>query len=162
MDTTFSVRPLELADVPTVLSIIRDVRCEYGLEARVSSLLEPSDLALYQTYSLPRARYFVAVCNGVVVGGAGIAPLEDQRSKVCELQRMYLRPLARRCGVGAALLSACISSAKERSFTHCYAETISEMVAALSFYEKYGFRRLSAPYGNTGHSHNDRWLLRSL
>lgn len=162
MDTTFSVRPLELADVPTVLSIIRNVRCEYGLEARVLSLLEPSDLALYQTYSLPRACYFVAVCNDTVIGGAGIAPLEDERSKVCELQRMYLRSTNRRCGAGAALLSACIGGAKARSFTHCYAETVSEMTAALSFYTKHGFRRLGAPYGNTGHSHNDCWLLRSL
>jgi putative acetyltransferase len=162
VNINFSVRSLIMADVPAILSIMREARREYGLEGRVASLLEPSDLALYQTYSFPRACYFVVVNSDLVVGGAGIAPLGEQAPSVCELQRMYLDPSFRRKGAGAALLDACIAGARERSFTHCYAETIAEMSGALKFYSKHGFQRLNAPYGNTGHSHNDCWLLRNL
>jgi putative acetyltransferase len=157
-----SVRPLEHADVPAILPIISGARREYGLEARVPSLLEAADLALIDTYARHRARYFVAVLDNVVVGGAGVAPLGDGESTVCELQRMYLQPLNRGQGAGTMLLSACLDAARELSFTHCYAETISEMAGAISFYERHGFQRLSAPYGNTGHGHNNCWLLRSI
>lgn len=75
---------------------------------------------------------------------------------------MYLYSTFRRKGVGATLLSACIAGARERSFTHRYAEIVSQMSAALMFYTKHGFRRLNAPFGNSGHSHNDCWLLRNL
>jgi putative acetyltransferase len=148
--------------VPVVLSVISDARREYGLATRVPSLLELADLALIETYARHRARYFVAVLDNVVVGGAGVAPLGSGESAVCELQRMYLNPLNRRQGVGRMLLAACIDAAKEFAFTHCYAETISEMTGAISFYELHGFQKLNAPYANTGHSHNDYWLLRDL
>jgi putative acetyltransferase len=156
------VRPLEPGDVAAVLSVIGGARREYGLESLVPSLLEPADLALIDTYARQRARYFVAVLDNVVIGGAGVAPLGEGESTVCELQRMYLQPLNRGQGVGTTLLTACLDAARALSFTHCYAETISEMTAAISFYERHGFQRLSAPYGDTGHEHNDCWLLRSL
>ena len=95
-----TIRPLERSDVPAMLAIIRDARAEYGLGTRVESLLEPADLALYDTYQRQRALYSVALLDGEVVGGAGVAPLAGADPLTCELQRMYLRRDARGRGIG--------------------------------------------------------------
>jgi putative acetyltransferase len=162
VNTPFLIRPLEIADVPAALAIICDGRRGYGLESRVAALLEPADVALHQTYKIPRSCYFVVLQHDAIVGGAGIAPLADSASELCELQRMYLRAAVRGCGIGSALLSRCLIAAQAFGFSHCYAETISEMRGALAFYMKHGFKRLSAPLGSSGHEHNDCWLLRPV
>jgi putative acetyltransferase len=72
---------------------------------------------------------------------------------------MYLRPANRGLGIGRLLLAACIQSAHRFKFARCYVETISEMTAAVAFYQQNGFRLLTAPLGRTGHSHADRWMM---
>jgi putative acetyltransferase len=153
------IRGLEAGDLCAILNIISDCRREYGLEGRVDSILDPADHAIHEIYHRERSGYFVAVFDGDIAGGGGIAPLGGADPKTCELQRMYLRPRYRNLGVGHALLAACIEQAGRYQFEYCYAETISEMVPAISFYERHGFRRLEAPVGSTGHHHNDRWLM---
>ena len=157
-----TIRPLERSDVPAMLGIIRDARAEYGLGTRVESLLEPADLALYDTYQRQRALYSVALLDGEVVGGAGVAPLAGADPLTCELQRMYLSREARGRGIGTRLLHACLEAAQRFWFVRCYAETIAEMDQALAFYSRHGFVTLPAALGHTGHGHNDRWLLREL
>jgi putative acetyltransferase len=156
------IRLIEPADVPAMLTIIAQSRAEYGLADRVAELLEPADRALYATYQRQRSLYFVAVMDGVVVGGAGIAPLNGADPLTCELQRMYLHRDARGRGIGAALLERCIKAARQFLYVRCYLETISQMQLALAFYARNGFRDLQGPVGETGHGHNDRWLMRPL
>ena len=155
-----TIRPLERSDVPAMLGIIRDARAEYGLETRVESLLEPADLALYDTYQRQRALYSVALLDGELAGGAGVAPLAGADPLTCELQRMYLRREVRGLGIGTKLMDACLDAARRFWFVRCYAETISEMGQALAFYSRHGFETLPGPLGQTGHPHSDRWLLR--
>jgi putative acetyltransferase len=155
-------RPLERRDVPAMLDIIRDARAQYGLATRVDSLLEPADLAIFDTYQQRRTLYFVALTDGEVVGGAGIAPLAGDDPLTCELQRMYLKPEARGQGVGTLLLDACLDAARRFWFVRCYAETISEMDRALRLYARNGFVNLPGALGSTGPAHNDRWLMRTL
>jgi putative acetyltransferase len=152
------IRPLEAADVSAILEIIGGCRREYGLEGRVESILERADYAIHDVYQRERSRYLVADVDGDIAGGGGIAPLAGDDQRICELQRMYLRPANRRVGLGHALLLACVEEAKRFQFESCYLETISEMTTALSFYERHGFRRLEAPIGWTGHGHNDCWM----
>ena len=159
--TRLTIRPLERSDVPAMLAIIRDARAEYGLAERVESLLEPADLALYDTYQRQRSLYSVALLDGVVVGGAGVAPLAGADPLTCELQRMYLGRQVRGLGIGTSLMNTCLDAARRFWFVRCYAETISQMERALAFYSRHGFATLSAPLGRTGHGHSDRWLLRS-
>jgi putative acetyltransferase len=156
------IRPLEPADVPALLQIIADARREYGIADRGVELLEPADRELYATYQRQRTLYFVALRGGEVVGGAGVAPLSATDPLTCELQRMYLRADARGQGVGEALLQRVLVAARQFLYVRCYLETIAQMTPALRFYAKHGFRELPAPLGQTGHAHNDRWLLKPL
>ena len=156
------IRLLEPADVPALLTIIADSRAEYGMADRVAELLEPADRALYATYQRQRSLYFVAVTDGQIVGGSGIAPLAGADPLTCELQRMYLRRDARGRGIGSGLLENCLKAARQFWYVRCYLETINEMRGALGFYGRNGFRDLESPLGQTGHAHNDRWMLRAL
>ena len=158
----FEIRELAIPDVAAVLDIIGAARDEFGLAARVTALLEPSDYTLFDVYRKPRSAYFVAEAGNQVVGGAGISPLTGGDRETCELQRMYLRPEQRGTGIGRALLDACLGAARVFGFKQCYAETIAEMTSAIAFYERNGFRRLARHLGQTGHSHNDCWLMLSL
>ena len=94
--------------------------------------------------------------------GAGIAPAFGADEETCELQRMYLSAHHRRRGVGQLLLNQCLHQAKSLQFRRCYAETVSEMQAAIRFYQANGFQRLDAPLGSSGHEHNDCWLILDL
>jgi len=156
------IRPIERADVPALLDIIASSRGEYGIADRGVELLEPADRALYDTYQRQRTLYFVALLDGEIVGGAGVAPLAGADPLTCELQRMYLRRDARGRGIGDALLNRCLAAAKQFLYVRCYLETVEQMQAALEFYGRHGFRDLEAPIGRTGHPHNDRWMVRPL
>jgi putative acetyltransferase len=156
------IRPIEPTDVPALLTIIANTRGEYGIAEHGVELLEPADHALYENYQRQRTLYFVALLDGEVVGGAGVAPLAGADPLTCELQRMYLRTDARGRGIGDALLERCLAAAKQFLYVRCYLETVTQMQAALEFYGRHGFRNLQGPLGRTGHEHNDRWMLRGL
>jgi putative acetyltransferase len=160
--TELQIRPIEPADVPALLTIIADSRREYGLAERGVELLDAADRELYDAYQRQRTLYFVAVRDGEVVGGAGVAPLTAADPLTCELQRMYLRPDARGRGIGDALLEHCLGAARQFLYVRCYLETVTQMHAALEFYGRHGFRDLQKPLGQTGHEHNDRWMMRTL
>lgn len=161
-DKRLTLRRLEAPDVHVVLDVIDSCRREYGLEDRVSAILEPADRNLYETYADRRSAYFVASVDGEVVGGAGISRLAGTDGSICELQRMYLRRGRRGEGIGHALLQHCVQAARHFGYGQCYAETIAGMETAIALYESHGFRHLQAPLGVTGHGHNDRWLLLGL
>jgi GNAT superfamily N-acetyltransferase len=105
------IRRLEAEDVSAILEIISACRREYGLESRVDSILEPTAYGILEVYRRERSRYFVAVIDGHIAGGGGIAPLGGANPQTCELQRMYLRPENRHLRVGHALFAACIEQA---------------------------------------------------
>ncbi|HEY5240755.1 MAG TPA: GNAT family N-acetyltransferase, partial [Polyangiaceae bacterium] len=79
-----------------------------------------------------------------------------------ELRKMYLLPAARGLGAGKALLARCIEEARERGCRWMYLETLTAMEAAQRLYEGFGFRRLGAPMGATGHFGCDRWYSLEL
>jgi putative acetyltransferase len=70
---------------------------------------------------------------------------------------MYFLPAARGLGAGKALLGRCIEEARGRGYGRMYLETLTGMEAAQRLYERFGFTRLTAPLGATGHFGCDRW-----
>lgn len=156
------IRLIEPADVPALLTIIADSRAEYGVAKSGVELLEPADRALYAIYQRQRSLYFVALSGGEIVGGAGVAPLAGADPLTCELQRMYLRRDVRGRGIGNALLEQCLKAARQFLYVRCYLETVTQMHEALEFYGRHGFRDLTSRLGQTGHEHNDRWMVRPL
>lgn len=75
---------------------------------------------------------------------------------------MYLKAEARGIGLGKTLIEKSIGFAKAAGYTSVYIESMPELKKALDVYEKFGFRYLNAPLGNSGHSGCSLWMMLDL
>ena len=55
---------------------------------------------------------------------------------------MYVRPSARRAGVGSALLQALLDQAERVGYGRVRLDTAPELHAAIAMYERFGFTRI--------------------
>jgi putative acetyltransferase len=162
MSNVFLIRPIEPRDDAAVAAIIRAVMPEFGAGGAGFAIHDAEVDSMCAAYAKPRSAYFVVELDGKVVGGGGVAPLENGEADVCELRKMYFLPQARGLGAGSAMIKRCLDSAREFGFRRCYLETLTGMDAAQALYRKHGFTTLCAPMGNTGHHGCDRWFIRAL
>jgi len=161
-DATIAIRPIRAADDTAIASIIRTVMPEFGAVGSGFAINDPEVDWMTRAYSQPRCAYFVVEQDGVVVGGAGVAPLAGGDGDTCELRKMYFLPQARGRGAGAATMRRCLQAARESGFKQCYLETLGGMDAAMKLYERSGFRRIDAPMGDTGHGSCNTFYLLTL
>lgn len=162
MNDTFHIRPIEPRDNAAMAAIIRSVMPEFGADGPGFAIHDVEVDTMYETYAQPRSSYFVVERDCVVVGGGGVAPLENAEPDVCELRKMYFLPQARGIGAGAAMMQRCLDAARTYGFARCYLETLTGMDAAQALYKRSGFTPLCAPMGGTGHFSCDRFFIRDL
>ncbi len=160
--TDYVIRPIEACDDPAVANIIRSVMPEFGADGPGFAIHDAEVDRMSESYARPRSAYFVVECDGVVVGGGGIAPLEGGSEDVCELRKMYFLPEARGIGAGSEMMARCLDAARAHGFRRCYLETLSGMDAAQTLYRRHGFTVLDAPMGGTGHFSCDKFFIRDL
>jgi putative acetyltransferase len=163
MDPLLTIRPIVAGDDAAVAAIIRSVMPEFGAKGPGFAINDPEVDHMSAAYARPRAAFFVVTDDGGrVIGGGGVAPLENGDDKTCELRKMYFLPEARGRGAGAALLQRCLVAARSFGFATCYLETLARMDAARKLYARFGFRPLCAPMGNTGHFSCDSYYALDL
>lgn len=162
MSNAFTIRPIETRDDDAVAHVIRTVMPSFGADGPGFAIGDPEVDHMTAAYAQPRCAYFVVELDGRVAGGAGIAPLENGESDVCELRKMYFLPEARGIGAGTAMMQRCLDAAREAGFGRCYLETLTGMDGAQALYLRSGFARLCAPMGGTGHFSCDRFFLLDL
>ncbi|ART80855.1 GNAT family N-acetyltransferase [Oceanisphaera avium] len=158
----YFLRALREADNAALAQVIRAVSAEYGLSAEKGySVADPSLDRLSELYLAPAAQYWLVINkSGIIVGGAGFAPLIGEPT-VCELQKMYLLNEARGLGLGKRLAQGVLAKAKERGYQCCYLETTAILPEALHLYQKLGFRPCPR-LGNTGHDDCEITLMLKL
>ena len=162
MSQTFLIRPIEARDDAAVAAIIRAVMPEFGADGPGFAIHDAEVDAMHAAYARPRSAYFVVEANGQVIGGGGVAPLENGDEDVCELRKMYFLPAARGIGAGSAMMERCLEAARAHGFRRCYLETLTGMDAAQALYRRSGFTPLCAPMGGTGHFSCDQFFIREL
>ena len=162
MDPTLAIRPIRASDDAAVAAIIRTVMPEFGAEGPGFAILDPEVDHMSAAYARPRSAYFVVTDGDRLVGGGGVAPLENRDAGTCEQRKMCVLAEARGRGVGAALLSRCLDSARGFGFARCYLETLARMDAARKLYMRFGFKPLCAPLGRTGHFGCDSYYALDL
>jgi putative acetyltransferase len=157
-----SIREIQQKDNQTIGSIVQSVLMEMGAPKIGTAYSDPQLFSLFETYQTPKSVYYVVENEDKVIGGAGVALLENGDGTICELQKMYFLPEARGLGVGSQLMEMCLQSAQNFGFKQCYLETMPYMTNAQKLYKKYGFEYLCEPLGNTGHTSCPVWMIRSL
>lgn len=159
---TIVIREIEDKDNSKIAKAIRFVLIEMGVP-KVGTAYEDSALdCMTETYNYSKKAYFVVESNNEIIGGAGIAPLENYEGNVAELQKMYFMPEARGKGLGSEMMEKCLNFAKQAGYDQCYLETLPYMDDARKLYRKVGFEFIEEPMGNTGHYSCSVWMLKDL
>ncbi|WP_264875933.1 GNAT family N-acetyltransferase [Vibrio agarivorans] len=155
------IREITAQDNAKIAAIITQVGKEFGA---IGEGFGPSDdevPMMSEHYKFAeKSRYWVAVLNGKIVGGAGIAQFNDHG--VCELRKLFLLADARGRGIGNELVTQCLAFAKEVGYESCYLDTLANMTSAIALYEKMDFNHLVEPYAETIHGGCDIWMLKDL
>ena len=162
MDEQFQIREILPKDNSQLEAVVRKVFEDMNIPKEGTAYADPSLKDIYTAYQKPRATYFVVLINDEVIGGAGIAPLENFEGNVCELQKMYLLEVVRGKGIGTKLIAECLNRAKNFQFEGCYLETMPYMTAAQKLYKRNGFEYIDGPMGCTGHSACPVYMFKKL
>lgn len=181
------IRTIQPGDNAPLAFIVRAALTEFGAAKPGTVYFDPTTDHLYELFQAPGAAYFVAEAGGIaeeakglaeaneiaetkraaeadglILGGAGLFPSPGLPPGTCELVKMYLRPEARGLGLGGELIRRCITHAREAGYRSIYLETLPELGKAVTVYERFGFRYLDGPLGDTGHFGCDIWMLLEL
>lgn len=157
------IRPIEPADNKAIASIIRTALTEFGANKLGTVFYDETTDHLYELFTAePQSGYFIALKDGIIVGGAGYYPTEGLPNNTCELVKMYLNATVRGMGLGRKMIDYVLSAAKQKGYTQVYLETMPELNKAVKVYEQFGFTYLDGPMGNSGHNGCDIWMIRTL
>lgn len=156
---SITIRPIQPGDNQALAVIIRNALAEFGANKPGTVYFDPTTDALYELFATPGSKYYVALLNEQLIGGVGIFPSAGLPEATCELVKMYLSPQARGQGTGKLLIDKALAFAREAGYKSVYIETMPELKKAMSVYEKFGFKYLNGPLGNTGHFGCDIWML---
>ncbi len=104
-------------DVDVILALVPDVRDFAGRYLRGGAFL-------------------VAESESAIAGCVGVTPGTDG---TCEMNRLWIRPHARRLGLGRALCLASMDAARSLGFTRMALDVVPERTVALALYRELGF-----------------------
>ena len=156
------IRTVEQTDNEALAKLIRTTLKEFGADHPGTVYYDENTDHLFEIFQTSCSIYFVAEFNNEIVGGGGIYPTQGLPKDTCELVKMYLYPHARGIGLGKLLIQKCIDYAKEAGYKNIYLETMPELQQALKTYEKFGFKYIDHPMGNSGHFGCDLWMFKQL
>jgi ribosomal protein S18 acetylase RimI-like enzyme len=95
-------------------------------------------------YAPPDGELLLAKRGDHVLGSIALKRLEPQ---VAEIKRLFVRPQARKIGVGKALVAAILKTAIARGYLEIKLDTLPQMSAAIALYKSFGFADIP-PYGS--------------
>ena len=96
-------------------------------------------------YAPPTGELLLAKRGDHVLGCIALKALEPPR--VAEIKRLFVRPQARKTGVGQALAAAAIAAARQLGYGEIKLDTLPEMEHAIALYKRNGFAPIP-PYGS--------------
>lgn len=108
--------------------------CFQDFEKELASL--PGD------YAPPGGRLYVAFEDERPAGCVGLRKISDD---ICEMKRLYVRPLFRGQGIGRQLVLALVKDARELGYARMCLDTLPSMKRAITLYRAMGFKPIE-PY----------------
>lgn len=156
------LRLIEKKDNPQIAKVIRSVLIDFNVPKVGTAYADAALDCMFETYQKPKSAYFVVEENNKIIGGAGVAQLDNYKGNVCELQKMYFLPEARGRGAGMQMMEFCLAKASEYGFEKIYLETMEYMTHAQTLYKKAGFEYIECAMGDTGHYSCPVHMLKQL
>lgn len=87
-------------------------------------------------YDAPTGGLFLAMHAGAVVGCAGFRAVDDE---ICEMKRVYVRPVARGQDLGRRLVERILDEGRAAGYRRICLDVLPEFEAARRLYESLGF-----------------------
>ena len=132
-------------DSPDQAEVARTLVREYMLSWGVDDITDPELLdeleRLHHHYGPPDGCTLVAEGDD---GPLGVVAFKRVDEHTCEMKRMYVRPGARRAGVGRALALALMREAAGMDYKRMRLDTPSENGPAIAMYRSIGFEEIPA------------------
>ena len=96
-------------------------------------------------YSPPLGCLVLAMHGEAAVGCGAVRRLADG---ICEMKRLYVRPVARGSQLGRRIVLRLIGAARHLGYQALRLDTLADMSAARGLYRSLGFREIGAYYSN--------------
>lgn len=162
MPNQINIRNVQQTDNPILAKIIRAIFIEHDAPTEGTVFVDPTTDTLFELFQTQDAELWTAELNDEIVGCCGIFPTENLPKGCVELVKFYLTKSARGLGIGRQLMEKSITVAKDFGFTEMYIESLPHYAKAVKMYEQYGFKHLTEPLGNSGHTGCNIWMIKSL
>ena len=162
MQSAVIFRKVRKEDNQALASMIRQVFREHEAPQNGTVYSDPTTDNLFRLFGTSRSVLWVAEIDGIPDGCCGIYPTEGLEPDCAELVKYYLADNGRGKGTGKKLMELCIDSARELGYKRLYLESMPHFSKAVGIYEKLGFKNLSGPMGNSGHTGCTIWMILDL
>jgi len=96
-------------------------------------------------YAAPEGALLIAIDGQESAGCVALRKLEDG---VCEMKRLFIRPVYRKQGLGRVLARRIIEEAGLLGYKWMRLDTLERLTEAMRLYESLGFRRINPYYEN--------------
>jgi ribosomal protein S18 acetylase RimI-like enzyme len=135
-------RGFDELDRTAIVALLREYEAGLGVslcfqdfEAEIARL--PGD------YAPPTGNMLLArdASDGALVGCVALRPVAGAPD-LCEMKRLYVRPVARSHGLGRQLASAALAEARRLGYRRICLDTLPAMQEAQTLYRSLGFRQI--------------------
>ena len=96
----FIIREIKPSDNAALAKLIRSVIVEMGAPKVGTAYEDKATDSMFENYQKKKSCYFVIEHKNNIVGGGGIAQLDNYNGNICELQKMYFLTVSRGKGLG--------------------------------------------------------------
>lgn len=96
-------------------------------------------------YAPPKGELLLAFCRDAVAGCVAVRPWDNA---VCEMKRLYVRPVFRGKQIGRQLAEAIMTEARALGYQAMRLDTLERLTEARSLYQSLGFYDIPAYYQN--------------
>ena len=132
------------SDLDGVKKIFNDFALSSDIISRYQFLEEETDM-LHKIYALPKGAVLLAKDQENIIGCVAFKAVGE---KICELNRLYIKPEYRGRKLGRLLLSQLMDFARLTGYKTLKAQTQTGLQAALNLYKSLGFVIISPSHVN--------------